>query len=371
MILLEDKMKTLASLFLLISFLLLSACNPASPISKAKSVALAGKQAWAMTIDSGVVQGMAVDNGIVYSGGRDLHATDPATGRSIWDAHFPYSTVVHPMVAHGMVYACNQTLSALYAFGTTNGQKRWSVHSDCSGGRMVVAGDVIYAGGKGYDAATGKQRWAATPKPRFSGSGAVADGLVYFHCVTNRLCAYDAVTGNRKWSVRAGSSIEDHFSVDSPVAADGMVYMYGGGGKMYAYDAVSGKRKWVASVESKFAVSSIPTVANGSIYISGDKLYALDAVSGKQKWALPMSTFNSRADAPPATFVTPSVVADGVLYTASPSGRLFALDAASGRQKWAAPFGDFTPFVAGDKVYVAGYESEPNRDIATLHAFYR
>ena len=354
------------TLFLiLISLLFLSACNPTSPISKAAGASSAGSMAWETDIDGQAVLGISAANGVVYTGGRRLHAFDEASGRQKWESNLD-SGFLFPVVADGMVYACGFGVN-LFAFDATSGQPKWN-SANCPREPVVVADGIIYAEKERYDAATGLQKFASK---KFPDPGAAAHHLVYMSCTTNRLCAYDAVSEQQKWSVRVGT-VSNSVTMDSfPVAADGVVCVFDiNSGTLYAFDAVSGKRKWVASADAKNFASVVPVIANGVVYISGTKLYAFDAVSGQQKWALTMSSFTSPTDARATADLTTPAIADGVVYVVSSWNRqLFALDAASGRQKWAAAAGSFLPFIADDKVYVTGYASDTDK--TTLRAFYR
>ena len=68
-----------------------------------------------------------------------------------------------------------------------------------------------------------------------------------------------------------------------------MVYVGSKDRNFYAFDAATGQRKWTSPTNGP--ISSSPAVANGVVYVASgdDKLYAFDAATGQQRWNAPRS----------------------------------------------------------------------------------
>lgn len=244
------------------------------------------------------------------------------------------------------------------------------------------------------DAATGEQQWVFNPtiggSPQTGMPLLVVDGVVYAgiggtgeSTESGRLYAIDAVSGQRQWTFRTGSSVA------SATVVDGTVYVgelgsednNGSDSALHAVDAASRESQWEFSETVGF-LNQPPMVVDGTAYVvsSGlgqdqpeSALYAVDAESGEKLWS------HTRR----ANFFSSPVVVDGTAYLKAigvdsenrETAAVYAIDAATGDQEWALD--DFisvlisAPTVAQGLVYIGTtgeFDSAPGGENGGLYA---
>ena len=155
-----------------------------------------------------------------------------------------------------------------------------------------------------------RQKWTATMGNWiYYSSPTVANGVIYIGSEDHKLYAFDAITGQQKWTSSTGDSIDS-----SPAIVNGIVYVGSYDDKLYAFDTITGLLKWTASTEKE--IFSSPTVANGVVYVGSKdhKLYAFDAITGQQKWTASTGDY---------IYSSPAI-ANGVVYVGSDDHKLYA-----------------------------------------------
>jgi outer membrane protein assembly factor BamB len=237
-------------------------------------------------------------------------------------------TAASPAIADGIVYSSSESgkLEAFDAKGVTNcsGTPKicsplWTVSAGGGDSSPAVANGIVYFGGgddlNAYDA-NGVVNCSGTPKvctPLWSagagvtGSPTVANGIVYTDTL-NGLAAFNAANGAPLWQ----AGLNCVYCDSSPAVANGVVYVGGGiTSRLYAYDATSGQLKW--SFHARDFVRSSPSVANGVVYIGTFdwNVYGLDAVTGATLW-----TFNTGS-----TVFSAPAIANGSVYAGSRCAR--------------------------------------------------
>ncbi len=106
------------------------------------------------------------------------------------------------------------------------------------------------------------------------------NGTVFVGNLDGDFYALDALTGTKKWSFKAGGSING-----TPTVGSGVVYFASWDKKLYALDAATGAKKWEARTEAGNLIFSGAVVSSGLVYIGiGRKMYAFDAATGSKKW---------------------------------------------------------------------------------------
>ncbi|MDQ6643736.1 MAG: PQQ-binding-like beta-propeller repeat protein, partial [Chloroflexota bacterium] len=147
------------------------------------------------------------------------------------------------------------------------------------------------------------------------------------------------------WKVSTGGRIGS-----IPTVANGRVYVSAAGrvsneGNMYALDAGTGQVDWVKPYGTYYNGAGT-TAANGTIYIGSDKnLYAIDAVTGDSRWTVTTGG---------GIGTTPTLV-NGVIYVGSDDGILSAFNASNGGKLWTFSTGSrilSSPAVAKGIVYI-------------------
>ncbi len=238
-------------------------------------------------------------NGVLYfgfaSGGttsvRGIYAVRAATGASLWGYEaFSNSFGVGPAAVEGSdVYVDAGPSSEIVALATSNGTPTWTTPISTANAPVSVSGGVVYA--SGY--------WTGT------------DATVY---------ALNATTGATLWSYTYGTEswCGGAEAPSPPAIAKGVVYFQGVDGNLYALKAKNGKLMWVDTPNEGLCdhYATSPSIANGVVYINGgdnmgtaSNTTAYNAATGALLWGSPSQH---------GTLEMPPVVANGILYFASP-----------------------------------------------------
>jgi outer membrane protein assembly factor BamB len=222
----------------------------------------------------------------------------------------------------------------------------------------IASGDgTVY----GLSLADGAVRWrfALPPSPSaFAQSPAGTDGERFFVGAWDRhVYALDAATGALVWR-RQGTDRSFAYSpaIGGPAVGGGSVYIPANGNVLHAFDAATGETRWTYSSPGDKVGYSSPTLVGDRIYIGclGDRgeVRCISAASGREIWVSP--TGSTIYDSSPA-------VADGFVSIGSVDGNLWVLAADDGRMvaRHRLPAGHFLSSpAAGDGSVYAGTFSD-------------
>jgi outer membrane protein assembly factor BamB len=184
----------------------------------------------------------------------------------------------------------------------------------------------------------------------------VGGGLAFMGSYAGVMRAWDAVSGEDRWTFQAGGPIGH-----SPAFDQGTLYFGAMDGKLYALNAATGRERWTFEAAGGVWVS--PAIAGGWVMF-GDRagvFHAVRAVDGQCGWRFATGDriLNSA-----------SVSEDGerVLF-ASEDMRLYCLDVKSGRLHWKSrklqglSVRDYFPVIARGLVFIT---TNPVKDFHTL-----
>lgn len=230
-----------------------------------------------------------------------------------------------PIVAGGRVYAMD-TGATVSALDAATGARIWSVDltpetentRDGFGGGLAADGGRIFAtSGFGsltaLDAASGAVAWTGALRAPSRAAPSVAGGRVFAVTRENRLFAFDGTTGAAGWNRQGLEQTAGVLGGAGPAATDRIVVAPYSSGELTAYLTSSGRPVWEEDL----------TGIRGSGGIA-----ALNDVAGDP------------------------VIADGVVYAASQSGRLAAIGLRDGDRLWTRNIGGAqAPYVAGNAVF--------------------
>lgn len=280
--------------------------------------------------------GLATNGGRVFATTAygELVALDAGSGKILWRQRFDAPVIGAPAVEGGTVYAVGRDGTAM-AVSAESGKIQWQV--------------------SGTRAASGM---AAT------GSPAVGDGLVVFPFASGEVAGLETAEGTRKWGAAvAGQRVGRAYAagiVDltgDPVISGGTVYIGSAAGRTAAFDAQTGERRWTAGE----GALNPPLVVGGSVFVVNDeaKLVRLDADTGEVIWAVQMPYYTAEK---PKKFkaITASygpVLAGGRVAVVSSDGGLRMFNATDGSLAGAGeiPSGAATPAaLAGGLLFVVG-----------------
>jgi Protein kinase domain/PQQ-like domain len=295
----------------------------------------------------GPVGSLAAGDGVVYAAGADAmaQAIDVRTGQARWTYSLRGRAGRHtPVVADGAVHVDDDsvTVYALDAAGTL----RWEAR-----GWLIAAGDGFVLASTtddaardqvtAYDAATGEERWSSPVEGALSTGfaldtpGAAADGRAHVG-LKGAVRTLDLATGAAVWE-------QPLPELTTVTLAGRTVYCTGGAATgqstLVAFDAATGRERWRRTVEDRYGEIA---VHDGTVYVAGGHgvgLSALDAETGEPRWELGRGTPFTRA-----MYGTAPVVAGGTCYIggvriggldARPAFTLFAHATDTGEERWA------------------------------------
>jgi len=197
------------------------------------------------------------------------------TGLSrLWSAQAPfgYCATTAPVVAQGIVFR-NETDSSLHAFVARTGAPLWT--SPPLGALVctspTIGNDLVYSVSSqaatavsAFEMSTGRLVWQiANPDQFQSGSPVFADGAIFIGSTYGIVYAFDAQTGQLRWSTSVGGLI-----ASAPAVSNGLVVLdsNNSGGDVVALDEATGALRW-RSRDVRAAVAS-PAISNGLVFIS-------------------------------------------------------------------------------------------------------
>ncbi|MGI5164715.1 PQQ-binding-like beta-propeller repeat protein [Spirillospora sp. CA-253888] len=294
-----------------------------------------GAQRWSVPLDAGSLSGaFAVAGGLIFlsAGHGDrtfgLLVLDAATGRT--RRHHPSATSVRgaPVPANGVLY-----------YGA---------------GPEVIA----------VDPATGRQHWRRDIGREATGTPEIADGLLHITTVDSTVVTLDARTGRPRWrAATSASTAPENRSGWRLTVHERTVYAASPDDRLYAFDAATGKKRWEhwmggGKGEAAAAIDPAhlsPVITAGTACLVGkDLVIGLDLATGRPRWRHRAEVNASERPAQAA----------GRFHVATYEG-LLSIDAVSGKVAWKGP--DFTTqrAVARDGVvyytggdYDSGYTSD-------------
>ena len=158
-----------------------------------------------------------------------------------------------------------------------------------------------------------REGWDGDTPGRVTGTLAVVDAYLFFGSTDHTVNAWNALTGDVRWTFTAADTVEV-----SPVVSDGLVYISSGEGWVYALDAQDGSLIWKRQLDS--SASAAVAIHEGRLFVGDDKgiFYILSARTG-QEW------FRYRT--PRAITGPPVISSDGQRVYFASGGQLYAVDA--------------------------------------------
>ncbi|MCX8953464.1 PQQ-binding-like beta-propeller repeat protein [Ruegeria sp. NA] len=287
--------------------------------------------------------GLAYADGVLYvsSGFGRLTALDAKSGAVRWQKRLEATGSGAPLVNDGLLYVVAGDETG-WAVNTKDGRIAWQIEGTPSVGNVLgapapaIASDLaVFAFGSGDVAATfrrgGIRRWNAS------------------------------VAGGRRG--RAAAQIVD--VTGGPMVVGNSIYIGNHSGRTVAFDAASGERRWTAD---EGAVDTVWPAGN-SIFLISDRsqLVRLNAADGSVIWAqdLPGFVKDKRGRRGPIFAHYGPILAGGRIVVASNDGYLRFFNPVDGTLVHQAevPGGaTASPVVAGQTLYVVSTKGD-------LHAF--
>ena len=213
--------------------------------------------------------------------------------------------VFSPAVAGNSVFAAaaDGTLTHIDA---RTGRPAWRINA----GAPLTAGvgsdgsTVAVATEKGVLLAfdgDGKLRWKAQASSEILSAPAVGQGVVVVRSVDNRIAAYDAETGTRRWTVQRSSPPLTLRSAPGIAIGGTSAYVALPGGRLLALALSNGGPRWEVAVGDPRGTTELERIADlsGTPFIAGRDVCAVayqgriacfDATSGAARWGKDLSS---------------------------------------------------------------------------------
>ncbi len=204
----------------------------------------------------------------------------------------------------------------------------------------AVAGDSIYAAAQDgtvvrLDAATGRPAWRINAGVKLT-AGAGSDGTtVAVAGEKGVVMAFDA-SGSLRWKGQTSSEV-----LSAPAVGQGLVIVRSQDNRIVAFDAATGERKWIVQrtappLTLRAAPGILLAAPNAYVALPGGKLLAIALATGAPRWEV------SVGEARGATELERIVDTSGMpvligreVCAVSFQGRAMCFDAASGTVAWA------------------------------------
>jgi outer membrane protein assembly factor BamB len=307
----------------------------------------------------------------VYDAGGTVTALAGAGGRQ-WSVSLKPEGENSLTTGGGIAAAGNVIVAAtgygeLVALDAATGGRAWTYKlrepargaPTAAGGKayVVTASNVLHA----VNMADGSEAWTYAGIPENAGilsaaSPAVAGNTVIVPYTSGEVIAFDAGTGQPKWSdsviravrTAAVSGLSDISA--SPVASNGVVFATGVSGRTIAVKLSNGERLWEENVGSAYT----PAVSGNAVFLIDldDNLVALERATGKAFWSTRLPVVRKKRFF--SVWAGP-MLAGSKLWAVSNDGRLIAVEPATGQilfeRKLAGP-AFIKPTAAGGRLYV-------------------
>ncbi len=239
-------------------------------------------------------------------------------------------------------------------------RRAWEVdvgNSETTFLRPCVLENTVYAAGRDgnlvrIDPTTGKELWRIRVDGGITG-GVGSDGLVIAVAgPRGNVEAFDP-EGKKLWEAQASSDV-----ISPPLVGHGVVLVRSTDNRITAYEAGTGARRWVFQKQQP----PLSLRAEAEMVFSGDavlvgfpggRLGSIALINGAGRWEAGVSEPKGATEVERLADVmgVPQIVGDDVC-TASYQGRIGCFDARSGDLRWAREFSAATGVAAGGDVVV-------------------
>ena len=328
-----------------------------------------------------------------------------------------------PVIADGRVFVRDGE-AGVTAFDAASGAERWSIDltpeiedSDegYGGGLAYADGTLFVTTGFGQlvalDPASGQVKWEHVADAPYRAGPAARAGVVIAIDRSDKAQAYDAATGEIRWTIQSGIAGRSALGGGSPAIFTDVSALPFGSGELMLVRTGPGFMMWTGTLVSRGTVDGLkaftdvtsdPALASGPsiiagnaggalamfdgrsgqrvwqrdfgsltpVWVAGDTLYAvttqpavtrLDVATGETLWRTPLQAWEDPEDEEdPIAYAGPVLAGDQVLVTSS-DGRLLTFDAQTGAAGAVAEMSGGSrsgPAVAGGTVYVLTDEGD-------------
>ncbi|MFN0164551.1 MAG: outer membrane protein assembly factor BamB [Burkholderiales bacterium] len=192
-----------------------------------------------------------------------------------------------PAITGGTVFAAGQD-GSLAAFDAGDGKQKWRIQANRDGLSAGVGADrdtVVVATIKGevlaFDAA-GREKWKSRVTSEVLAVPLVSQDLVIVRSNDNRLFAFDATDGRRRWVYQRAAPALVLRNFAGMTAADASIFVGFPGGRLIALNRSNGSVRWDAAVAQPRGATELERIADlSSAPAMGDRMVCAVAFQGR------------------------------------------------------------------------------------------
>lgn len=246
----------------------------------------------------------------IFSSGRAKIPDLPALAgggsiRQLWSSSLPGAVGFQPALAGPQVWAASPN-GSVALLDARSGQVRWRIDA----GRGLVAGVGtdgqigVVAGRDGSLIAfgiDGKQRWAVSVGAEIVTVPVVGQGLVVVRSSDNRVSAFDAASGARRWGFQRQAPPLVVRQTGALAVDAAQIYVGLPGGRMLSVASDTGAQRWEAAVSIPRGSNEIERIADivGTPRLVGNdvcvaafqgRVACLDIGTGRTLWSRDISS---------------------------------------------------------------------------------
>lgn len=237
-----------------------------------------------------------------------LESIKPALAvRTLWSTSIGSAKgqLFSPAVADGSVFVAGAD-GSVARIDASSGRTQWQINAGVpltagvgsDGSTVAVAAEkgvlMVFNG-------EGKLRWKAQASSEILSVPAVGQGLVVVRSVDNRIAAFDAESGTRRWFAQRPSPALTLRTAPGIAISGPTAYVALPGGRLLALATANGGARWEMAVGDPKGTTELERIADlsGTPFVSGRDVCAVayqgriacfDALTGAPRWAKEMSS---------------------------------------------------------------------------------
>ena len=267
---------------------------------------------------------MAVKDGLLAVGGRNVRVFEAATGKQLWTQGSEGDSAVHQVVLEGKTLLAYDTKGRLSAFEARSGKPLWSARPGAGGSGIIIDRSSMTGGGL------------------FHSHAAVEGGKVVAQPAGEPGClfAYDLASGKLLWKA-TDFTFQGYVKGKPVVSVGGGVACIGdAAGQILCHDLADGKVRWKSSTGA-LPVESLAAACDRVLVTTQDHAILYNAKTGKREWMVPMDASSQMfpRDKDMRLGATSSAVR-GKWALVATAGSARILDLATGKEKDTLPLAE-------------------------------
>lgn len=318
---------------------------------------------WEKTYNLAITAAPLVLDGKLVIVGHDgvVRSLDAMSGDELWNVALPAGVEQTPTIAGRTLYLIGMD-GILRAVSLDSREQTWEAPDFLPRSLITVTDDLILAGAFGELVAVAAEDGEIAWRTSTGGSerASLGDGLVFAGGERSGVLTALSLEGEAQWQFPT-----DGAQVLTPAFLDEHAYIAardipGSGNVIFALDGEGSEAwRWEPLAQARIHGHA---VTHEQVFVSTQRpasaVYALDRTTGERNWVQPFE----------APLITIPIVADGIVYVASPDGAV-ALDGTTGGPRWQIDIGaplEVTMTVTGGLLVITTTQQDGTSTVAAF-----